>query len=103
MSDEDLLQAIGALREGKLTVAGLLMTGKPRLIEKYVPCHRWAFRKMTSDTEYTIRDEGCDAIPLALRELERYIDADNPVSTLEIGFLHPEFKSSPRSQSVKGS
>ena len=96
MSDEDLLQAIGALKEGKLTVAGLLMTGKPRLIEKYVPCHRWLFRKMTSDTEYTIRDEGSDAIPLALRELERYIDADNPVSTLEIGFLHPEFKKFPK-------
>lgn len=95
MSDGDLLQAIGALKEERFTVAGLLMAGKTRLIEKYVPCHRWAFRKMTSDTEYTIRDEGNEAIPLALRELERYIDADNPVSTLEIGFLHPEFKKYP--------
>ena len=96
MSDRDLLQAIGALKESRLTVAGLLMAGKSQLIEKYVPCHRWAFRKMASDTEYTVRDEGSDAIPLALRELERYIDADNPVSTLEIGFLHPEFKKFPK-------
>jgi ATP-dependent DNA helicase RecG len=51
---------------------------------------------MSSDTEYTVRDEGSEAIPLALRELERYIDADNPVSTLQIGFLHPEFKKFPR-------
>lgn len=96
MRDEDLLQAIGALKEGRLTVAGLLMAGKAKLIEQYVPCHRWAFRKMTTDTEYTVRDEGNDALPLALRELERYIDADNPVSTLEIGFLHPEFKKFPK-------
>ena len=34
MSDEDLLQAIGALREGKLTVAGLLMTGKPGPLQR---------------------------------------------------------------------
>ena len=96
MSDEDLLQSIGALKEGRMTIAGLLMVGKMQFIEKYVPCHRWAFRRMTSDTEYTARDEGNDAIPLALWELERYIEADNPVSTLEIGFLHPEFKKYPQ-------
>ena len=96
MSDEDLLQSIGALKEGRMTIAGLLMVGKSQFIEKYVPCHRWAFRRMTSDTEYTARDEGNDAIPLALWELERYIEADNPVSTLEIGFLHPEFKKYPQ-------
>ena len=42
---------------------------------------------MISDTEYSVRGEGNEAIPLALRELERYIDTDNPISTLEIGFL----------------
>ncbi len=73
----------------------LQKAGKPRLIEKYVPCHRWAFRKMISDTEYSVRGEGNEAIPIALRELERYIDTDNPISTLEIGFLHPEFKNFP--------
>ena len=51
MSDEDLLQSIGALKEGRMTIAGLLMVGKSQFIEKYVPCHRWAFRRMTSDTE----------------------------------------------------
>ncbi len=95
MNDEDLLQSVGALKDGKLNIAGLLMIGKPSLIEKYVPCHRWAFRKMTSDTEYAVRDEGNDAIPIALREIERYIEADNPVSTLEVGFLHPEYKKYP--------
>ena len=50
---------------------------------------------MTSDTEYAVRDEGNDAIPIALREIERYIEADNPVSTLEVGFLHPEYKKYP--------
>ncbi|MBQ6472276.1 MAG: ATP-binding protein, partial [Victivallales bacterium] len=96
MNDEDLLHSIGALKDGRMTIAGLLMVGKSQFIEKYIPCHRWAFRKMVSDTEYVVRDEGNDAIPLALRELERYIEADNPVSTLEIGFLQPEFKKYPQ-------
>ena len=95
MSDEDLLQSIGAIKEGKMIIAGVLMVGKPQYIEKYVPCHRWAFRKMISDTEYTIRDEGVEAIPVALHELERYLETDNPVSVLEVGFLHPEFKKYP--------
>ena len=95
MSDQDLLQSIGALREGKLTIAGLLMIGKSSFIEKYIPCHRWAFRKMQSDTEYSVRAEGNSAIPVALRDIERYIEADNPVTTIEIGFLHPEIKKYP--------
>lgn len=95
MSDQDLLQSIGALKEGKLTIAGLLMVGKNSLIEKYVPCHRWAFRKMLSDTEYSVRAEGNSAIPVALQDIERYIEADNPVTTIEMGFLHPEIKKYP--------
>lgn len=95
LSDQDLLQNIGALREGKLTIAGLLMAGKSQLIEKYVPCYRWAFRKMVTDTEYSLRAEGNDAIPVALREIERYIEADNPITTIELGFLHSEVKKYP--------
>lgn len=95
MNDYDLLRSIGAVKEGRLTIAGLLMTGKVELIEKYVPCHRWAFRKMISDTEYAVRAEGNDAIPVALREIERYIETDNPVTTIEMGFLHPEIKKYP--------
>lgn len=95
MTDQDLLQSIGALKEGKLTTAGLLMVGKTHLIEKYVPCHRWAFRRMLSDTEYSVRAEGNSAIPVALREIERYIETDNPVTTIEMGFLHPEIKKYP--------
>ena len=95
MSDQDLLQSIGALRDGRLTIAGLLMAGRPQLIEQYVPCYRWAFRKMVTDTEYSLRAEGNDAIPVALKEIERFIEADNPITTIELGFLHSEVKKYP--------
>ena len=90
MRDEDILQAIGALKEGKMTVAGLLMAGKASVIEKYVPFHRWSFRKMVSDTEYTVRDEGNDAIPIALRELERYINHGDRIPASGIQEISPD-------------
>ncbi len=95
LSNQDLLTSVGAIREGKLTIAGLLMAGRSPLIEKHVPCYRWAFRKMLSDTEYAVRAEGTDAIPIALREIERYIESDNPITTIEMGFMHAEIKKYP--------
>lgn len=36
MSDQDLLQSIGALKEGKLTIAGLLMVGKNEPVQYFL-------------------------------------------------------------------
>ncbi|MFZ5354603.1 MAG: RNA-binding domain-containing protein [Bacillota bacterium] len=96
MSDEDLLSSIGAIKNGNLTFGGLLIVGNNEAIAKYVPSHLWSFRKMLSTTEYAIKDDGNHAIPLALHEIERYMAAENPTTTIEVGFLHPEYSVYPK-------
>ncbi|WP_231514877.1 hypothetical protein [Oceanobacillus salinisoli] len=46
-------------------------------------------------TDYSHRDDGTHAIPVALYELERYIAVDNPMVTVESGLVHPEFSTYP--------
>lgn len=95
MSDEDLLSSIGALKNGYLTKGAILLTAKPEVISRIVPEYRWSYRKMISDTDYSLREDGTQAIPLALYELERYISVDNTVVTIESGLVHPEFSTYP--------
>ncbi len=85
LSDEELLTAIGGLKGQHLTKGALLLVGKPEAIAKVIPEHRWSFRKMISDTDYSHRDDGTQPIPLALYELERFISVDNPLVTIESG------------------
>ncbi|WP_407271896.1 RNA-binding domain-containing protein [Radiobacillus sp. PE A8.2] len=95
LSDEDLLRSIGALKGDFFTKGSLLLVGKPEAISKFIPQYKWSFRKMISDTDYSHRDDGTHAIPVALYELERYIAVDNPMVTVESGLVHPEFSTYP--------
>lgn len=96
LKDFDLLNSIGALRNGYLTIGGLLIFGKAEAIQKYIPEYRWAYRKMANDTEYVVRDEGYQPIPIALYELERYLATDNPIMTVESGLFHHEISTYPK-------
>jgi ATP-dependent DNA helicase RecG len=96
LNDEDLLRSIGALKNNYLTKGALLLVGKPDAIARNIPQHRWSFRKMISDTDYSHRDDGTHPISVALYELERYIEVDNPRVTVESGLIHPEFSTYPK-------
>ncbi|WP_258880782.1 RNA-binding domain-containing protein [Clostridium estertheticum] len=96
MSDEDLLRSIGALKDGKLTIGGLLIVGNNDAIAKYVPNNRWDFRRMISSTDYSLKDGYNAVIPVALYEIERYMNSENEITTIEVGFLHPEFALYPK-------
>ncbi|MFA9559923.1 RNA-binding domain-containing protein [Evansella sp. AB-rgal1] len=95
LSDEDLLRAIGGLKDKYLTKGALLLVGKPEAISRIIPQHKWSYRKMISDTDYSHRDDGTQPISLALYELERFISVDNPLVTIESGLVHPEFTTYP--------
>ncbi|KAB3530300.1 transcriptional regulator [Alkaliphilus pronyensis] len=95
MSNEDLLRSIGALKDGKLTFGGLLIVGNSEALSKYIPNHRWDFRRMINSTDYAIKEGQNSSIPIGLYEIERYMAAENPTTTIKIGFLHPEFSAYP--------
>lgn len=49
MPDKDLLNSIGALKDGNLTKDAILLVGKSEVINRSIPEYRWSFRKMISN------------------------------------------------------
>ena len=98
-SDLDLLGAIGVLRDGQLTRAGLLIAGQAEAIGRHLPNFGWTHERMKSATGYDNRVDGRDenalALPLALAAIEARINADNPISTIEHGLYHFEYRAYP--------
>lgn len=98
-SDLDLLGALEVVRDGRLTKAGLLLAGKSEAIARHLSNYAWTHERMKSATVYFDRADGRDlrqlALPLALQALETRIDADNPITTIEHGLHHFEFRAYP--------
>ena len=84
-----------ALRNGRLTRAGLFLAGKETSIRDHVPGYVWTHLRMASDTQYTDRMDGSDALPVALQRLTDRIMADNPIATMEYGMFHFEYRTYP--------
>jgi len=95
LDDAELLEAIGVLRQGKLTRAGLLLGGSAAAIRERVPGYVWTHLRMASGTDYTDRADGRDAIPVALGRVLDRILADNPIQTVRQGLFHFEYRTYP--------
>nr|WP_246312356.1 ATP-binding protein [Aquabacterium terrae] len=101
-TDLDLLGALDVLRDGRLTKAGLLIAGSATALARHLPNYGWTHERMKSATTYVDRADGRDgpgkgelALPLALQALEARINADNPITTVEHGLHHFEFRAYP--------
>ncbi len=95
LSDQDLLSAIGVLHKNRLTRAGLLLAGKDDAIREFVPGYAWTHLRMQSDTDYSDRMDGWDALPVALARITDRIMADNPITTVQHGLFHFEYRTFP--------
>lgn len=95
LDDEDLLEAIGVVRDGQLTRAGVLLAGSPAAVRQHAPRYEWTHLRMSSDTDYSDRSDGRDAIPLALARILDRILADNPIETVSHGPYHFEYRTFP--------
>ena len=95
LKDLDLLNAIGVLRKNRLTRAGLLLSGKEDAIRKFVPGYVWTYLRMQSDTDYSDRMDGWDALPVALGRITDRIMTDNPITTVQHGLFHFEYRNFP--------
>ncbi len=98
-TDVDLLGALDVLRDGSLTRAGLLLAGNADAIARHLPHYAWTHERMKSATAYVDRADGRDtrelSLPLALNAIEARIGADNPITTVERGLYHYEFRAYP--------
>lgn len=95
-SDEELLQAIGVIRDGRLTQAGLLLGGSRSAIREHVPHHAWTHARMSSETDCSDRIDGQDAIPAALWRIMDRIMGNNPIETVRSGLYHFEYRRYPK-------
>lgn len=95
MDDKELLQALGVLPNGNLTKAALLLCGSEDAIRKYIPSHHWLFLHMRSDIEYDIREDRVSAIPISVARLEELLLPFNPITTVERGLYHFEYRTYP--------
>lgn len=94
-SDRDLLSAVGLIRNGRVLRGGLLLAGNTESIRKHFPGYVWTHLRMATDTDYSDRGDGNDAIPVALERILDRIMADNPITTVKQGLFHFEIRTYP--------
>lgn len=92
LSNFELLQQLGLLSDGKLTRAGLLLAGRPEAIQKHVPKYLWTFLRMRTEVDYDDRADGREPIIMGLQKIEERVMSNNPLTTVEEGLFHFEYR-----------
>ena len=94
--DSELCGKLGILRDGRLTMAGLLVAGREEFIADFAPDHEWKYSRMRTDTDYeTPPVSGRDCILVALEKIMLLLGQQNPVTTVPSGLFHAEFPQYP--------
>lgn len=93
--DRELLSILGLIRDGRLLRAGIFLTGTENAIREHFPGYVWTHLRMVSDTHYSDRADGYDALPIALERILDRIMADNPITTVPQGLFHFEIRTYP--------
>ena len=94
-SDPDLLSTLGLIRDGRLVRAGVFLASTEDAIRNAFPGYVWTHLRMASDTEYSDRADGHEALPLALERILDRVMADNPITTVQQGLFHFEIRTYP--------
>ncbi|MBW2649123.1 MAG: putative DNA binding domain-containing protein [Deltaproteobacteria bacterium] len=95
LQDHDFLTSLGLIINGQLSKAGLLLIGKEASIREYIPHYYWIHLRLRNDTEYSDRAEGRDPLIIALSKITDRIMAENPVTTINYGMFHFEYRMYP--------
>ncbi|MCL5808485.1 MAG: putative DNA binding domain-containing protein [Deltaproteobacteria bacterium] len=94
--DTDLCGKLGFLKEGRLTMAGLLVAGRDEMIAEHAPNHEWKYSRLRTDTDYeTPPVSGRDCILVALDKIMLLLGQQNPMTTVPSGLFHAEFPQYP--------
>jgi len=92
LGDLDLLEALGLIKGKKISRAAIFLAGTEQAIREYIPGYNWTFLQMKSDTEYDIREDRVSPIPISVRRLEELLLPFNPITTLQHGMFHLEYR-----------
>ena len=97
LSDPELLEAIGAVRDGKLTRAGLLLLGKRTVLARILPQHEVIYLYEPTPVDIVFRQDL--KAPLLytverIQELTQHPER-NPVCTLRLGLFHLQIPAYP--------
>jgi ATP-dependent DNA helicase RecG len=95
LTDLDLVKKLGLIKNNQLTRAGLLLVGKETSIQEYFPHYHWIHLRMTDDTQYSDRMDGSEALLVALNRITDRIMVDNPLTTVNDGMFHFEYRRYP--------
>jgi ATP-dependent DNA helicase RecG len=95
-SDVELFQSMRLVDDrGQLRRAAILLAGRTQQITKHFPGYAWSFLRMTSSTDYDISERGNDCLAVAIPRIEGLIQPNNPLTVVEQGLLHLEFRRYP--------
>lgn len=94
-NDLELLASIGLIRNNRLTRAAILLAGTEVALREYVPGHNFTFLSMKSDTQYENREDRVSTIPVSVSRIEELVVPYNPITTLERGLFHFEYRTWP--------
>ncbi len=95
MGDQQLLQALGLLPADQPTRALVLLVGSETAMRAHVQGFYWVFLHMTSDTQYDVREDRVSPIAQAVARIEELMRPFNPITTVERGFYHFEYRQFP--------
>jgi ATP-dependent DNA helicase RecG len=95
LSDLDLLSTLGVIRDKHFTRAALLLGGTEEALRRFIPGHNWTFLQMKSDTEYGVREDRVNALPVSVQRIEELLVPFNPITTVEQGLFHFEYHTWP--------
>ena len=93
--DIELLDTLGLIRNGQMTRAAILLAGTEAALREHVPGHLWTFLQMQSDTVYGVREDRVSAIPISVQRIEDLLVPFNPITTVEQGMFHFEYRTWP--------
>ena len=88
LSDEELFEAIGAVRAGKVTRAGFLLLGRADLLSSYLPHHEVIYLHTVSPIDLDGRLDLKTPLLFILERLAEVINVRNPFQTLKTGLYH---------------
>lgn len=95
LSDLDLLSTLGLVRNEQITRAAILLAGTEEALREHLPGCGWTFLQMATDTTYGIREDRVSALPLSVQRIEELLVPFNPITTVEQGLFHYEYRTWP--------